>query len=188
MASTSTDIANDALHFIGEASVSNIDTDTSKRAQMCKRWLPIVRAELFRKQPWNFLLKRAQLAANSVAPLFGFSYSYQLPADCLRVYKVNDMEDNWKVEGRAIMTDASTCNLLYVADTTDYSILPADIRMGLVYKLGQAVAPVLTGKPQITNLCAQMAREVLGESITADSTENYPDQPLDADDWVDARL
>ncbi len=194
MASTSTDIANDCLHFIGLESVSNIDTDPSKRAQICRRWLPIKRQELFRRHPWNFLIRRAQLAATAETPVFGYAYSFQLPTECLRLYKVQAVNEydypecDYKLEGRTIVTNQATCYITYITDTEDYSQMPADIRMALVYGLGVAVAPVLTGKPQITNLCTQAYKEALAEAISADSTENYPDQPLDAEDWVNARF
>lgn len=120
MASSSTEICNEALARLGEASISSID-DNSVAARACKLHYEPVRDKLLRSHRWNFATTRAVLSQLSPAPLFGWDYQYQIPADCLRVLDINDtadgdvITDEWVVEGTKILSNADTINLVYIA-------------------------------------------------------------------------
>ena len=78
-----------------------------------------VRDSVFRSHPWNCLQKRIEIAADTTAPAWGFSFAYTLPADCLRLLRILDYDSNYKVEGRKILSNTSTMKILYVARVTD---------------------------------------------------------------------
>ena len=89
MATSAVDICNSALNIIGASNIISLDED-SKAGRICKQRYPNVRDSVFRSHPWNCLINRIQLTANTSSPTFEFQYQYDLPADpfCLRVIKL----------------------------------------------------------------------------------------------------
>ena len=112
------DICNGALNQLGATTILSL-TEDSKNARLCNSRYTQVRDALFRSHPWNCLQKRIELAADSVAPAWGFSYQYTLPADCLRLLVILDYDSNYKVEGRKVLSNTSSMKILYVARVTD---------------------------------------------------------------------
>lgn len=102
------DIANRALQKLGAERITSL-TQNSENARAANLCYTSIRDAELRAHPWNFAIKRAQLAADSTAPAFGFSYSYTLPSDCLRLLppdvSVNYNTHDWQIEGRKILTD-----------------------------------------------------------------------------------
>src|SRR5262245_49718930 len=97
------DIVNRALIKIGSKTIMNMGDDV-KSARAATKIYPMVRDRCLVAHPWNFAIKRAQRTNEATAPVYGFAYSYALPADCLRVWDM-DGGETFQVEGRSIMTD-----------------------------------------------------------------------------------
>ena len=89
-------IWNQALSLLGERPIAALDSDGPASRILELHWAT-VRDSLLRGHRWNFARKRATLTAGT-APAFGWSYSYALPSDCLRVLELNGIQ--------AAMTDA----------------------------------------------------------------------------------
>lgn len=73
---------------------------------------------------WQGLAVRASITAEEDAPAFEWSYAYALPDDCLRITTMNGQPVNstasfFKQEGNLILTNAETCDLVYVGFTLD---------------------------------------------------------------------
>ena len=112
------DICNGALNQLGASTILSL-TEDSKNARLCNARYTQVRDSLFRSHPWNCLQKRVQLAADTTAPVWGFTSAYTLPTDCLRLLRILDYDSNHKVEGRKILTNNSSMKILYVARIED---------------------------------------------------------------------
>ena len=111
MAST-VDICNGALNQLGATTILSL-TEDSKNARLCNSRFKQVRDAVFRSHPWNCLQKRVEIAVDTTAPAWGFSFAYTLPADCLRLLRILDYDSNYKVEGRKILTTALLIPLLH---------------------------------------------------------------------------
>jgi hypothetical protein len=112
------DICNGALNQLGATTILSL-TEDSKNARLCNARYTQVRDALFRSHPWNCLQKRVELAADTDTPAWGFSSQYTLPADCMRLLRILDFDSNYKVEGRKILSNASSMKILYVSRVTD---------------------------------------------------------------------
>ena len=111
------DLANDALAAIGAAGSTNVPfiaslDDARNEAVVCKRFLAptdksaSLMATILEYHDWNCARKRAELAAQATAPIFGYGYSYVLPSNYLKVRRINGSETViYKVEGQALLTD-----------------------------------------------------------------------------------
>lgn len=58
---TETQIANLALSLISAKELTDLDTDATQQARVCRKWFDPARDECLASHPWNFATKRARL-------------------------------------------------------------------------------------------------------------------------------
>ena len=185
MAST-VDICNGALNQLGATTILSL-TEDSKNARLCNQRYTQVRDSVFRSHPWNCLQKRIELAADTTAPAWGFSYAYTLPSDCLRLLRILDYDSNYKVEGRKILSNTSSMKILYVARVTDPNEYDELLRETLSAALGADIAFGITSNNQTSQNMYQLFQEKLRDARFVDSTEGQNiEQDLGMADAIDA--
>lgn len=117
--STDIDIVNSALQKLGQSPITEFGQNIGT-GLIAKSEYESSRDYLLRKTPWNFARKWATLAMLSSFPIsldigpnsagpgaIRFTAAYQLPIDCLRVYRFSPRDAHWRIIGRAIYTDAT---------------------------------------------------------------------------------
>ena len=185
MAST-VDICNGALNQLGATTILSL-TEDSKNARLCNSRYTQVRDALFRTHPWNCLQKRIQIAADSTAPAWGFTYAYTLPADCLRLLRILDYDSNYKVEGRKILSNTSSMKILYIGRITDPNEYDESLRETLSAALGADIAFAVTSNNQTATNMYNLFQDKLKDARFIDSTEGQNiDQDLGMSDQIDA--
>jgi len=142
---------------------------------------------LFRTHPWNCLQVRLELAASTTTPAWGFTYAYTLPVNCLRLLRVLDYDSNHKVEGRKILSNASTMKILYISRVTDPNEYDELLRETLSAALGADIAYAVTSNNTTSQNMILSYQEKLRDARFVDSTEGYNvDQDLGMTDVIDA--
>ena len=185
MAST-VDICNGALNQLGATTILSL-TEDSKNARLCNARYTQVRDALFRTHPWNCLQTRLELAASTITPAWGFTYAYTLPANCLRLLRVLDYDSNYKVEGRKILSNASTMKILYISRVTDPNEYDELLRETLSAALGADIAYAVTSNNTTSQNMILSYQEKLKDARFVDSTEGQNvDQDLGMTDVIDA--
>ena len=185
MAST-VDICNGALNQLGATTILSL-TEDSKNARLCNSRFTQVRDAVFRSHPWNCLQKRVELAADTDAPAWGFSYAYTLPADCLRLLRILDYDSNYKVEGRKILSNTSSMKILYIGRITDPNEYDESLRETLSAALGADIAFAVTSNNQTASNMYNLFQDKLKDARFVDSTEGQNiDQDLGMSDQIDA--
>jgi hypothetical protein len=185
MAST-VDICNGALNQLGATTILSL-TEDSKNARLCNSRYTQVRDGLFRTHPWNCLQKRVELAADTTAPAWGFSYAYTLPADCLRLLKILDYDSNYKVEGRKILSNTSSMKILYIGRITDPNEYDELLRETLSASLAADIAFAVTSNNTTATNMYNLFQDKLKDARFVDSTEGQNvDQDLGMADQIDA--
>ncbi len=180
------DICNGALNQLGATTILSL-TEDSKNARLCNQRYTQVRDGVFRSHPWNCLQKRIELAADTTAPAWGFSYAYTLPSDCLRLLRILDYDSNYKVEGRKILSNTSSMKILYVARVTDPNEYDELLRETLSAALGADIAFGITSNNQTSQNMYQLFQEKLRDARFVDSTEGQNiEQDLGMADVIDA--
>ena len=169
MAST-VDICNGALNQLGATTILSL-TEDSKNARLCNSRYTQVRDALFRTHPWNCLQTRLELAASSDSPAWGFTYAYTLPTNCLRLLRVLDYDSNYKVEGRKILSNASTMKILYISRITDPNEYDELLRETLSAALGADIAYAVTSNNTTSQNMILSYQEKLRDARFVDSTE-----------------
>jgi len=185
MAST-VDICNGALNQLGATTILSL-TEDSKNARLCNSRFTQVRDAVFRSHPWNCLQKRVELAADTTAPAWGFSYAYTLPADCLRLLRILDYDSNYKVEGRKILSNTSSMKILYIGRITDPNEYDESLRETLSAALGADIAFAVTSNNQTATNMYNLFQDKLKDARFVDSTVGQNlDQDLGMSDQIDA--
>jgi hypothetical protein len=118
---TETSICNSALAKLGADRIVSLAAD-NHRARLMQEQYEKIRDDLLYSHPWNFAVKRVELAPLVDAPIFDFSYQFQLPTDCLRVIGSDlPKEAEWKIEGRLLLANYDSIKIQYIAQETDTS-------------------------------------------------------------------
>ena len=192
------DICNEAMDLLGAATITAL-TENSKEARLCNRRFETVRDQVLRAHPWNSAITRKELAQDSAAPAFGFTYQYTLPTNpyCLRVlsfWNANvdneiaayDSQNMFKVEGRKILTDESTCKIIYIGRVTDTEQYDSLLSSTVAHKLASEVAYAITGSNSIGQQMFQLYQARLAEARSMDAAEGVPDKII-ADSFINSR-
>ena len=185
MAST-VEICNGALNQLGATTILSL-TEDSKNARLCNSRYTQVRDSVFRSHPWNCLQKRVEIAADTTAPAWGFSYAYTLPADCLRLLRILDYDSNYKVEGRKILSNTSSMKILYVSRVTDPNEYDELLRETLSAALSADIAFAVTSNNTTATNMYNLFQDKLKDARFVDSTEGQNvEQDLGMTDVIDA--
>jgi len=164
------EICNGSLNQLGATTILSL-TEDSKNARLCNQRFTQVRDAVFRSHPWNCLQKRVELAADTDAPAWGFSFAYTLPADCLRLLRILDYDSNYKVEGRKILSNTSSMKILYIGRITDPNEYDESLRETLSAALGADIAFAVTSNNQTATNMYNLFQDKLKDARFIDSTE-----------------
>jgi hypothetical protein len=191
------DICNSALNMIGASTILALNED-SKAGRICNQRYGSVRDSVFRAHPWNCLISRQTLAADSEAPSFTYSYQFTLPTDpfCLRVLKLSDPEIKFEIEGRKLLTDESSVDLIYVARKLDPNEYDQLLINTIEAAIAADVAYALIGSTTLTATMYDLYRNKLTEARFVDATEGNTtntasitdSEVLAANTFINARL
>ena len=180
------EICNGSLNQLGATTILSL-TEDSKNARLCNQRYTQVRDSVFRSHPWNCLQKRIELAADTTAPAWGFSYAYTLPADCLRLLRILDFDSNYKVEGRKILSNTSSMKILYVSRVTDANEYDELLRETLSSALSADIAFAVTSNNTTSTNMYNLFQDKLKDARFVDSTEGQNvEQDLGMTDVIDA--
>ena len=193
------DLCNRALDLLGAANITSL-TENSKEARLCNGNFDDVRDAVLRSHPWNIAITRRELAKDSDTPAFGFSFQYSLPTDpfCLRVLSfwnsnVNndvaayDSNVMFKIEGRKVLSNEGTCNIIYIGRVTDTEQYDSLLNKAISARLAAEIAYNITGSNRVSQGMIAIYEDRLKEAKGVDSMEGFPEQPQ-ADDFTNIRL
>lgn len=180
-------ICNIALTMLGEKSITSLGDD-SKQARYCALRYGDVRNAVLRAHPWNCALARAQLARLADDPAFGWAYQYELPNDYLRMVRLENMEDEYVIEGSALLTDISPCRIIYVKLLTDTTQFDPLLVEAIACRLAWELAKPVTGSTDLMDRMEKKYDTILREARSIDAQEGSSNDELIADIWLRARI
>jgi hypothetical protein len=171
------------------------DPDYPKEANLCAKFYPIALAEVLRAHPWNCAKKRVELAMKSTSPVFGFSYQFQLPADCLKPLDVSPEQQEWRslrlnvewfIEGRAVLTNYEQLYMLYVSNMADLTtadpLFIAALYTNLAIKL---CYPLNENRLLVKDLMNEYETIIMPEAKRANTMEGNEFPAIDSE-WLEA--
>jgi hypothetical protein len=193
------DICNEAMDLLGAATITSLD-ENSKEARLCKRFFDLVRDTMLRDHPWNWAITRKQLAQDSETPPFGFTAQFSLPTDpfCLKVLSLHDDAVDsdiaaydstvmFKIEGRKILTNENSCQIIYIGRITDTEQYDSSFRYALATGIAANSAYAITGSNSLMQQMQAMHLRAMADARSLDAKEGFPEQ-LIANEFVNARF
>lgn len=178
MAITDVSIANSALIKIGQERINSLD-DTTKVARLCKERLPYCVLEVLRDHPWNFAMARASLSRLSDEPLFDWSYAYQKPTDCVRIWKAETDDIEFVVEGDQILTDEDTFYCRYITSNVTPGKYPPDFAETVAFRLAADLAYAIAQSSALQESMLKMYSMRLKLAKSNDAQEGTPDELIE---------
>lgn len=181
------DICNSALIKLGAEPIAAL-SDNTKQARLCSlRYLPIMKAVL-RSAPWGFAIKRASLTPIVTTLEFGDENVFQLPADCVKVWKLNDGCTRYKIEGTKLLSDdIDTAEIFYVSSATAVTDMDFVFMEAVACTLAADLAYSLTQSQALMQGLLGMAEWWMGQARSYNSQEQTPDD-FKFDTFLNARI
>jgi hypothetical protein len=183
-------ICNSALQKLGAGRINSL-SENSKSARACNSAYERLRDAALRKHTWSFAKARAELAADSDAPEFGYAYKYPLPVDCLRVlpdypgYIANS--PTREIEGRYILTDeGGPLQIRYIVKVTDPNEMDALFQETLACDIALDICEEITQSNTKKTDIREERKTTLAEARRCNAIEREPEQPPE-DTWVTVR-
>lgn len=148
----------------------------------------------------NFTLDGSVFATSYVsggtaapAPGFEYRYKFALPADYIRLASLKDNTDEplsnqeWKVEGAAVLTSYNSVHMRYVYDLQTTTAFDPLFDEALAAYLANQISLKITGSESQKQALQQMLGKSLELARFVDSVED-PAEIYDCDDWTRARF
>tara|TARA_R100001443_G_scaffold73474_2_gene81401 strand:+ start:1209 stop:1799 length:591 start_codon:yes stop_codon:yes gene_type:complete len=176
------DICNSALNMIGASNIISLNED-SKAGRICNQRYALVRDAVFRSHPWNCLIQRVKLSPDSDTPSFDYSYQYTLPTDpyCLRVLRLQDPDTVHKIEGRKLLTDESSIEMIYLGRITDPNQYDQLLIEALSSRIAMEISYSLVNSTALTQLMEAQFNTKIREARFVDATEGTPENITNQD-------
>ena len=174
------DICNSALNMIGASNIISL-TEDSRAARVCNQRYEFIRDAVFRAHPWNCLVTRTSLAADSDTPAFEFDHQHTLPADCLRVLRPENPDTVFRVEGRKIISSTTPFKMIYVARITDPNEYDQLLIESIAARLAADVSYALVNSASLSQMLMATYDSKLSEARFVDATEGTPAHTVNID-------
>ncbi len=154
------EISNMALSLIGEAAISDLDAPNSV-SRTVKTHFHAARDWVTVQRSWKSATTRASLDTPDIdPPAFGYSNSYTLPADCLRVLEVleGDRPTGWTLEaGRLLVNSDGGLQIRYLRRFADDEEIPAVLVDVIALELARRICiPITSSNTLSASLTATM--------------------------------
>ena len=176
------DICNSALNMIGASNIVSL-TEDSRAARVLNQRYEFVRDAVFRSHPWNCLIRRTSLAADSDTPEFEFDHQHSLPTDqfCLRVLRSDDPDTVFRVEGRKVVSSTTPFKMIFIARVTDPNEYDQLLIEALSARLASDISYALVNSAVLSQNLFSLYQGKLSEARFVDATEGTPDNIINID-------
>lgn len=178
MASSEVDICNSALIHLGAEPITSL-ADNSDQARASNQFYDGARDAVLTQADWTFATTQQELSKDASTPLFKYAYQYHLPNNpyCLKPLFMSSPEndDDWKVQGRMLLTDRDGVYLQYIFRQTDVSAFTSLFVICLEYFLAHRMAYAVTGSRAVAADMYELFLNALADAQSVDAQTGYPE-------------
>jgi hypothetical protein len=189
-ATSEVQICNIALTRLGLSMISAL-TENTKSGRLCSLHYEPSRDAVLRAHPWNFAVKRVDLASEVDEPPFEYTYQFPLPSDFLKMVRTEDESanyvDDYRIEGGKLLSNSDTVAIEYIARISDVALFDPLFVDLLAQRLAAELAISFTDTQSMAQGFWQVYNQKLAEARGVDAQEGTP-RNIEADAWVMARF
>ena len=172
--SSDVDICNVAISALGGKRINALGEATNE-GRLCGVYFPFLRDALLADHKWNFASTRVYKQATlATGPLFGWSYAYQLPSNCLRVLDTEDEDMKWIVEQDQLFADYTEVSYRYIFRQTDVSKWSAGFALAMAKGMEALLSIPLTGRGERQQQAWADFKQVYQLAKGVDGQEGFP--------------
>ena len=186
MATSDTEIINSALIKCGADTIA-ARTDNNARANLADTQFDVIRKRVLTSHPWNFSTKRIQLARLAAVPLYEYEFYYQIPSDCLRIFRTKDQGTfDYKIEGDRVATSHAEVFIEYSYNNEDYSQYPYTVSEHIAWECAYDWAYKLTQSNSFKTSMKEDKTDARRDAKLYDGQEGTP-RSYEIDEWTSSR-
>jgi hypothetical protein len=179
-------ICNLALSRIGITQFIESIDEASPEAKACKMLFDPCLQDLLTSHDWPFADREAELALVAEDPTPEWSFSYRLPADCLKAQRITNAEGiDYAIasdaSGGLLYCNAEEVTLQYTANIDDIGIIPVDVAWALVGMLSKELANSFGRNDSVIERARQWAQQKLMDAIALRLNEPQREDPPEAE-------
>lgn len=182
---SSVEICNLALVHLGQEPILTLD-DTSKEARLCRRLYDPTLEALLRSYPWSFAIRRVLLAQEVEPPVFGFSYQYTLPSDCMRIVSLSVPDGMYSIEQNKVLTDEPEVELRYVYKPKSANDFDAQFVQVFALRLAKLMCQSLTADQDWYVKITQQEMQAIMLAQHTSAIESSPQTVIEGN-WIPSR-
>lgn len=181
--SSKVQICSNAGLLLGQNPINDL-SEVSDKALLAFNLYDYVRDAVIRANNWSCCIKRVILSPDVIAPVFGFSYQFSLPGDCLRILSVSWDESviEHRVEGQKVLANTTELDLRYLFRNVDESSYDAGLIDVLTAAMTWHICQATTSSEGLWDRWQQAYMTKLRQQRAVDSQQNtqasFMDSPL----------
>jgi len=183
-----TDIAmsSNALLLLGDNPISSF-SETGAGAQVAANLYPETYRAILATYPWSFALKEQFLSRLTQSPdeLTHYVYAFQLPADCIRLWKVMSWND-YSLVGAYVYSNQRELLARYIYEVEE-TALPPHVVKAIEYKLAAEFAVPVTEDTAKAQFYEQKYLFQLAQAQTIDS-QSEPQKKIIDSPFINTRF
>ncbi len=165
-------ICSDALAQLGQRPITDITDTTNPHAILCNSVYYIARDSLLSEFMWSFAIRRVALAVDVTAPDFGYTYRFQLPADCLRVIGVDSREYKYVIEYGYLLSNQETLYLKYIARIEEPGRFDPLFAEALGARIARKLAMPILKKASAVQIAEGIYQEAIARAKASDAIQD----------------
>jgi hypothetical protein len=198
-AASEVDIANMALTMLGQQPIAAL-TESNNRATMTNARYADVRDSVLRAHPWNCAIKRDKLAVIAdQAPDWGYTTTFALPADFLRLVDIEDPTQKYSLESGnqgdvsadannlVLLSDATEMNIRYIYKVTVVTQMDDTLKHAIAIRLAGDLALAITGDSGKEQFLIQKYNQFLMQAQWEDSVQSNTTETIHGGLWLESR-
>lgn len=171
---TDTEIASAALNALATEGITSFEDD-SDEARAVQSFYPMVRDLVLGERVWSFAKKQFILDPHADAPLFGWLKKFELPAEVIRVHRVDDGSGAytmpWELQGRFILANVDRVYVTAVRREEDTSLYSPGFSLSLALRLAAVLAVPMKENRQLKADIWEEYKFELKEAAGVDGTQ-----------------
>lgn len=159
-------LCNEVLIGLGARPIASFNENTDE-AVVCSNLYASSRDDLLSRHDWPCAVKRAVLSPEQQSPAFGYSQSYALPGDCIRVLGVSETGrwggwlNDYRLESGKLLCDVNPVGLHYIWRNDVVATWPAGLIDLFKFRLRWSLAFAITRDSQLEITAQQVFMQQL---------------------------
>lgn len=191
MANSVVEICNFALASLGEVPISSLDQQ-SKSARVCKLFWGHVLEETLSKHHWGFAAARRSLARLDVDSVGPWTYSFSMPADCLKARFIEtasgDQSEEFRVEDGVLMANVDAPVLVYTRRVEDPTRFSPEFVTALSRRLEMELAVSVSGSMSKKETAVKLFNLAIDDAKNMDRRADRSQERIKLEDpWISCR-